>query len=164
MITAPELLSEGHDLSAFHSGQPILDEWLKRQARSSEGRTARTIVVCEGSRVVGYYCLAAGMIVREQLPSAKLRKNAPTEIPVVILGRLAVDEKFQRHGIGKGLLKDAILRSLQAAGTIGVRAILVHPIDDKAAAFYARFGFLNSVIGPETMMLPIETAAAALPT
>ncbi|MGH6879764.1 GNAT family N-acetyltransferase [Hypericibacter sp.] len=164
MTTAPELLSEGHDLSDFYSGQPALDDWLKKQARSSEGRTARTIVVCDGSRVVGYYCLAAGMVARGHLPSAKLRKNAPAEIPVVILGRLAVDEKFQQHGIGKGLLKDAILRSLLAASTVGVRAMLVHPINDKAAAFYARFGFLSSAIGPETMMLPIETAAAALPT
>lgn len=161
-ISPPEPLAETHDLARFDSGRPVLDDWLRQQALRSNALTARTFVVCVGTRVVGYHCLAAGAVDRSALPSARLRQNSPHQIPVVVLGRLAVDREFHGQGIGKGLLKDAILRSLQAAHTIGIRAILVHPLDDAATAFYARFGFVPSSIGPATMLLPLETAKAAL--
>lgn len=119
-------------------------------------------MVCAGSRVVGYYCLAAGSVIRTDLPSAKLRRNTPPQVPVIVIGRLAVDKQFQRRRIGAGMLKDAITRALKASRTIGVRAILVHAVDDAAAAFYRSYDFLPSPTDARTLLLPIETAAAAL--
>jgi predicted N-acetyltransferase YhbS len=95
---------------------------------------------------------------RGDLPKATLRRNAPDEVPVIVLGRLAVDMNFASRGLGTALLQDAFLRSLRAAEAVGVRAILVHAIDDKACAFYRRFGFLAFPTNPLTLVLPLETA------
>jgi len=161
-LSAPAPLSKSHDCAAFDCGRPVLDDWLRRRAPRSEGRTARTYVVAEGRRVVGYYTLAAGAVARTSLPSARARRDTPTEVPVVVIGRLAVDLGYQRRGVGAGMLKDAILRAVEASRAIGVRAILVHAIDDEAAGFYRRFGFTASPVAPRTLMLAIETAVAAL--
>jgi GNAT superfamily N-acetyltransferase len=127
----------------------------------AEGSSARTFVACAGSAVVGYCCLAAGAIAHESAPS-KVRRNMPDPIPVILIGRLAVDSGWQGRGLGKALLKDAIVRSFHAGKTIGVRAILVHAIDREAAAFYERWDFLPSPIDARVLMLAIETARAAL--
>ena len=108
-LTPPSPLSPAHDCSQFACGRPALDDWLRRSALKSEGRTARTYAVAVGPRVVAYYGLAAGAVVRKALPSARARRNTPAEVPVVVIGRLAVDLRYQRRGIGAGLLKDAIL-------------------------------------------------------
>lgn len=157
----PEALSDVHDLTQFDCGNADLDRWLRQRARTSEGATARTFVVAAGGHVVAYYCLAAGSVVPRELPR-KIRHNNPEQVPVIVIGRLAVDRAFQGRGFGKGLLKDAILRALQAAQSIGVRAIVVHAIDDRAAAFYKKFGFLPSPLDARTFILPVATAAAAL--
>jgi predicted N-acetyltransferase YhbS len=133
-----------------------------RQARASEGRSARTYVVAAGRRVIGYYCLAAGSVTRADLPRASLRRNQPEQVPVIVLGRLAVDVDFAGCGIGKGLLKDALARSLSAAAGIGVRGILVHAIDHQAAGFYLKFQFLPFPTNELTLVLPLDTAAAAI--
>lgn len=86
----------------------------------------------------------------------------PEPIPVMILGRLAVDRRFQGEGFGKALLRDAILRTLQAAEIAGIRAILVHAKDENARQFYARFGFLPSPLDPLTLMQPLNDAREAL--
>lgn len=162
-MDAPRPLADDHDFSRFECGKADLDAWLHRHARRSEGRTARTYVVAEGGRVLGYYCLAAGAVARESLPTSRLRANAPEQVPVVILGRLAVDRREQGRGIGAGMLKDACGRAMEASCSIGVRAILVHAIDDEAAAFYRSYGFVDSPVAPGTLVLPIETVIAALP-
>ncbi len=149
-------------MSNFDCGYADLNAWLVKQAATSEGKTARTIIVAAGNRVVAYYCLAAGSIARTELPSAKLRRNVPDQVPVVVIGRLAVDLKFQGKGFGRGLLKDAILRALTASESLGIRAIVVHAVDDKAAAFYKKFGFINSPTNALTFLLPTETAKQAL--
>jgi predicted N-acetyltransferase YhbS len=95
------------------------------------------------------------------LPTARLRQNQPSDVPVIILGRLAVDLEFERQGIGTGLLKDAFLRCLTAADAIGVRAIVVHAIDEDAARFYERLQLRPLGAGSLTLVLPLETAAAA---
>ncbi|HEX3881743.1 MAG TPA: GNAT family N-acetyltransferase [Stellaceae bacterium] len=151
----------GDDVSAFECRYPELDDWLRLRARAAEGRSARTYVVAASDRVVGYYCLAAGSIGREELPTAKLRRNQPSDVPVIVLGRLAVDLAFERHGVGSGLLKDAFRRCLTAADTIGVRAIVVHAIDEGAAQFYEKLKFKPLNAGPLTLFVPLETAAAA---
>ena len=114
-----------------------------------------------GVRVVAFYCLSAGSVTRRDLPR-RLRHDTPDAIPIVVMGRLAVDAAFQGRGLGQGLLRDAILRTLTAAETIGVRALLVHALDD-AAPFYRKYGFVSSPINERTLILPLETARAALP-
>jgi GNAT superfamily N-acetyltransferase len=161
-LRPPEPLSASHDLAGFDCGMEELNLWLVANAAASEGLTARTYVVAAGSRVAAYYCLATGAVVRGALPSAKLRRNTPNEIPVVVIGRLAVDKRFQNRGLGPALLRDAILRALSASELVGMRAILVHAIDDAAVGFYKKFGFLASPLNPRTLVLPIETARRAL--
>jgi len=160
-ISAPARLKEAHDTSAFDCGNDDLNNWLKLRALNAD-LSARTFVVAEGNTVVAYYCLSAGSVQREVMPSAKLRRNMPDQIPVVVIGRVGVDKRVQRQGYGKGLLKDAILRAIATSESIGVRAILIHALDDEGVSFYKRFGFLASKLDDRTLVLPLETAKAAL--
>ena len=161
-IRPPEPISPAHDLAAFDCGNEDLNDWLKRRALASEGRSARTNVLCDGQRVAGFYCLATGAVERESLASAKLRKNLPDPIPILVLGRLAIALDYQGRGLGKSLLKDAILKTITASEIAGVRALVVHAIDDAAARFYRKYGFVPSPLNPRALLLPIETAKAAL--
>jgi GNAT superfamily N-acetyltransferase len=161
-LRPPERLSAAHDISGFDCGKPDLNDWLVRQARRSEGRSARTYVATADSRVVGFYCLAAGSVIRDQMPNANLRRNVPEQVPVIVLGRLAVDKKFAGRGFGKGLLKDALLRCLNVSEAVGARAVLVHAIDDEACGFYRKFGFLPFPTSSRTLILPIDTVKAGV--
>ena len=161
-LRPPEPIAATHDLTPFDCGNEDLNDWLKRRALTSEGRSARTSVLCDGQRVVGYYCLATGAIARESLSSAKLRKNLPDPIPILVLGRLAIAVDCQGRGLGKALLRDAILKTIAASEIAGVRALVVHATDDAAARFYQRYGFAPSPLNPRALLLPIETAKAAL--
>ena len=114
------------------------------------------------SRVVGYYCLAAWSVIRNELPRAGLRRNAPDQVQVIVLGRLAVDLGFATRGFGKGLLQDALLRCLNVSEAVGARAILVHAIDDDACGFYHKFGFLPFPTNPRTLVLPLDTVKAGV--
>jgi GNAT superfamily N-acetyltransferase len=157
-LAAPEPLAPDHELDAFDSGVATLDEWLKQRARSNEAEGAsRTFVVRAGRRVVGYYSLAAGSILRAET-TGRVRRNMPDPVPVLLLGRLAVDRAWHRKGLGRDLLSDAVLRAIGAAKTIGVRAILVHAISNEAKAFYEKHGFRPSPIEPMTLMITIEEA------
>src|SRR5690349_14611123 len=141
-IRPPEKLSSDHDLSQFQCGEPPLDDWLKRRALQNEERGAsRTYVVCMGKQVVGYYALAVGAIAHVQA-SGRVRRNMPEPIPVMVIGRLAVDVTTQGQGLGAALLRDAILRTIQAAEIAGIRAILVHAISEPAKRFYEKSGFV----------------------
>ena len=116
-IGPPEKLSAAHDLSTFDSGEPALDNWLRRRAEQNETSGAsRTYVVCAGEKVVGYYTLAAGAVTHGEAPG-RIRRNMPDPVPVIILGRLAVDRTFHGRGVGSGILRDAILRIVGAAAT-----------------------------------------------
>jgi predicted N-acetyltransferase YhbS len=130
---------------------------LKRYAvQNQRANSARTFVVCHEDRVVGYYSLAVGSI-EHDLASKRTKKGLSRHpIPVMILARLAVDLKFQRIYIGSGLLKDALLRTLQAADYAGIRAVFVHAKDEKARQFYSRFDFEPSPVDPLKMMLLIK--------
>lgn len=160
-FTPPSPISPAHDLSGFCCENDALDDWLRMRALESEGRSARTFVVCSGATVVGYYCLAAGAERRANMPR-KIRQGIPDPTPVVILGRLAVDRRYKGQGFGKGLLKDALQRVVGASTTVGVRAVLVHAIDPPAVAFYVKYGFIEFPSGSQTMFLPIETIAAGM--
>jgi GNAT superfamily N-acetyltransferase len=161
-VTAPAPLSADHDLDAFASGVPPLDDWLKRRARANEAAGAsRTFVVCEGRRVIGYYSLAAGSALHDEA-TGKVRRNMPNPVPIALLGRLAVDQSRQGSGLGRALLRDAVLRVVRAAETIGVRAILVHAISEEAKTFYEKWGFIPSPIEPMTLMVTVEEARRIL--
>ncbi len=161
-INPPEKLSTEHDLSAFNSGEPALDDWLRRRALPNEASgTSRTYVVGVSKRVVGYYTLANGAVTHGEAPG-KVRRNMPDPVPVMVLGRLAVDKDFQRHGIGTGLLRDAVLRTLQAAEIAGIRAILVHAISETAKRFYESYGFISSPVDPLTVMITLAEARKTL--
>jgi GNAT superfamily N-acetyltransferase len=157
-ISAPEHLTPEHDVAAFDSGVPALDDWLKRRALANEQAGAsRTYVVCAGGRVVGYYALATGGVA-QAAATGRVRRNMPDPVPVMVLGRLAVDRVYHGRGLGSGLLRDAILRTLQAAAVGGIRAILVHAISEDAKRFYERHGFVESPIDPMTLMITVAEA------
>ncbi len=157
-ITPPEKLSPAHDLSGFHSGEAALDDWLRRRALANEDSGAsRTYVVCVKKKVVAYYTLAVGAAAHIEAPG-RVKRNMPDPIPVMVLGRLAVDQKFQGRGIGAGLLRDAVLRTVEAAGIAGIRAILVHALSETAKRFYEKHGFIASPVGSMTVMITIAEA------
>jgi GNAT superfamily N-acetyltransferase len=158
-ITPPEKLSSQYDLSEFGSGEPVLDDWLRRRALHNEATGAsRTYVVRAGKRLAGYYSLAVGAAAHVDSPG-RVRRNMPDPIPVMILGRLAVDNAFHGRGVGTGLLRDAVLRTMQVAEIAGVRALLVHAISDPARRFYERHGFISSPIDPLTLLITVADAA-----
>ncbi|MGA2147435.1 MAG: GNAT family N-acetyltransferase [Bryobacteraceae bacterium] len=158
-IGPPERLSAEHDVSGFDCGETALDDWLRRRALRNEASGAsRTYVVCAGRRVIGYYGLSAGAVAHIHAPG-RIKRNMPDPIPVVVLGRLAVDKACHGNGVGTGLLRDAVLRTLQAAEIAGIRAILVHAISEAAKRFYEKYGFVASPVDPMTVM--IGTAEAA---
>ena len=163
-IRPPQRLGPQHEVSSFRNGKhPSLDEWLKDRALAGEGPSARTYVVCpEGSpnRVVGYYAISTAMEQRSALPSARLRRGMPEYVPLMLIGRLAVDEAFRGRGLGSDLLADALRRCLAASEIAGVRAVIAHAIVDEAAGFYSRRGFVSSPLGERVMLMPIETAQA----
>ena len=163
-LRSPEPIRTAHDVIAFDSGEPALDDWLRRHALRNETRSgSRTYVVCAepGNRVVAYYSLAVGAIAHTGA-SGRIRRNMPDPIPVMVIGRLAVDRKFQVNGLGRAMLRDAILRTIQAAGIVGVRAILVHALSDEARRFYERCGFRSSAIDPMTLMITVAEGEKAL--
>lgn len=162
-LAAPARLDAAHELGKFSCGQPALDDWLRNHALASEGRTARTYVVCENKTVIGYYCIATGSVERGALPSRlKRARGLPNQIPVAIIGRLARDVRYRGTGLGADLLRDAIARIVAASQAIGIRCILIHAIDEDAARFYKKYQFVECPIGPRTLVLPMETAIDAL--
>lgn len=139
----------------------MLDDWLKRRARHNDAEGgSRTFVTAAGYRVAGYYSLAACSL----LPGAatgRVRRNMPNPVPVVLLGRLAIDLDWQGKGLGGDLLRDATLRAIAAGDSIGIRAMLVHAISPEARAFYVRHGFKESPIEPMTLMMTLAEAKRA---
>ncbi len=160
-ISAPVPIESGHIVENFECGKAVLNDWLKNNARKAEARSARTYVVCAGNVVIGYYCLSTGGVLRDDAP-AKLRRNMPTSVPIITLGRLAVDGAHQSRGIGSGMLADAIRRTLGVAREAGVRAMLLHAIDDEAISYYLQYGFLQFPEGDKTLFLPVETMVEAI--
>jgi GNAT superfamily N-acetyltransferase len=161
-IKAPEPITEAHLIESFSCGVPVLDEWLKRRALKNEvSGASRTFVICQDRQVVGYYTLVTGSIDHRNAPG-KIRRNMPNPIPVIVLGRLAVDQQWQHAGMGRGLLKDALLRSLSVSKQAGIRALLVHTLSEDAKHFYTRNGFLESPLDPMTLMIALQDAAYCL--
>jgi predicted N-acetyltransferase YhbS len=157
LCAAPVLLSQEQDCEGFDCGYEALNDWLRRYAwLNQRANTAKTFVVCQGRQVIGYYSLAVGAV-DHAAATGRVRKGlARHPIPVMVLARLAVDLHHQGKKIGRGLLKDAIMRTLQAADIAGIRAIFVNAKDERARGFYERFGFEPSPIHPLQLMLLIK--------
>lgn len=131
-----------------------MDDSLKRRARANQISGSRTYVVAEAGRVVGYYCLASGALALSDAP-AGIKRNMPGPLPMAILGRLAVDQTLQGHGIGASLLRDAVERT-QAAAILGIRGLLVHALSDEAKAIYEYHGFVASPSRPMTLVMSLK--------
>jgi GNAT superfamily N-acetyltransferase len=160
-LSAPAPLTTAHDVSSFDCGEPVLNDWLRHRALKNESRFSRTYVVCEGQRVVGYYCIAAGAVERAAAPG-KMRRNAPDTIPVSVIGRLAVSRDHAGKGLGADLLADALRRIALASQSIGIGAVLVHAKDDAALRFYLRCAeFIEYPQDSRILFLPMETVVAA---
>lgn len=156
-LSAPSPINDEHRLDDFQCTAPEFTRWLLDRARQNQASGAsRCFVVCdERQNVVGYYALAAGAVSHEHAPG-RVRRNMPDPIPVIVLGRLAVHVDMAGQGIGQGLLKDAVQRTLQTSEQVGARALLCHAIDDAAKAFYLKHGFIESPIHDMTVMLPLR--------
>lgn len=161
-LSAPEPLASHHDVRPFTSGVESLDHWLKHRALKNQATGAsRTFVLCEGPSVRAYYELASSAVVVDAAPG-RFRRNMPDPIPVVVLGRLAVDQSVQGRGVGRALVRDAGLRVIQAADTIGIRGMIVHALSAEAKSFYERIGFEPSPIDPMMLMVTLADLKASL--
>jgi len=148
-------LTASHQIRDFDCGTSSLNEWLSHRAlKNEQSGGSRTYVVCCENQVIGYYALAAGSVARTEATN-RIKKNMADPIPALVLGRLAVDCNWQGRNIGRGLLKDALARSINVSEQIGVRVVIVHVLNDKAEAFYRKYGFMSRNIGSNTLMLPL---------
>jgi GNAT superfamily N-acetyltransferase len=161
-LTAPVLINAQHRVDSFDCGENSLNDWLKRRAlKNQHSDASRCFVVCEDTKVVGYYSLSAGGIAQETTPKA-MRRNMPDPMPVILLGRLAIDKQYHNQGIGQALLRDAMLRSVAHAEGMGIFAILVHALSDDAKQFYLSRGFVQSPIQPMTLLMTLATVRSIL--
>ena len=154
-FSAPVALSAQHQTEDFSCGTESLDTWLKRRAlRNQIQGASRTYVVCQGDQIVAYYAIASGAVTCNEA-TGRLRRNMPDPIPVVVLGRLAVDSRLHGQGFGRALVRDAALRVLQAADVIGIRGMTVQALSDEAKVFYEHIGFETSPMDPKLLMITV---------
>jgi GNAT superfamily N-acetyltransferase len=154
-LRGPDPLERAHETGAFACGEPMLDHWLMRRAPANQATGAsRTFVISLENTVVAYYALSANAVELEGAPG-RFRRNMPDPIPVVLLGRLAVDHAWQGKGLGRAMIWDAARRVAQAADVIGIRGILVHAMNDSAKAFYQALGFEPALNDPKTLMVTL---------
>lgn len=147
MAQLPVPLEASHDCSSFDCGTRPLDDYLRKHAlQNHQNRSARTYVSLLNDRVVGYYSLCAGSVRRDDVTQRVAKGLANHPIPIILLARLAVHQDEKGKGLGAALLKDALLRSLQAADILGCRAVLVQAKDQGAQSFYRKYGFESSPI------------------
>jgi GNAT superfamily N-acetyltransferase len=155
-----QALQPQHDLTAFDCGKPALNDWLRRHARQAQGSgSAKVFVVPDAQQQVqAYYGLTVGQIEPQDAPERIRQGMGAYPIPVVLLARLAVAITAQGQGLGVALLQDAIRRTVQVSEQVGIRALLTHPIDDEAARFYLRFGFVASPVRDGQLLLLLKDA------
>ena len=163
-FSAVQKLDASHEVDAFDCGKEPLDRFLQRHALvNQKAGSAQTYVVCRGEqRVAGYYSLAVGAVEHAEAPGRVSKGLARHPIPVMLLARLAIDRAEQGKGLGKALLKDALLRTAQAADIAGIRALLVHAKDDEARSWYEQFDFEPSPTDPYHLFLLMKDLRALL--
>jgi GNAT superfamily N-acetyltransferase len=155
-MTPPQPLRGDHLVADFDCGEATLDDWLKRRAMPNQlsGASRTFVVVDDALQVRGYYALAAGAVALHSATGA-VRRNMPDPVPVMVLGRLAVDQRAQGIKLGAALLRDAMARSLAVSQQAGVRAVLVHALSEQAKAFYMHYGFQPSPTNPMTLLVKL---------
>lgn len=155
-----EPLTGGHNCGSFQSGNPQLDDYLRKyagqHARKHMGRTFVAVTLDE-TRVLGYYTLAASSVSFEHAPDELIKKLPRYPVPTALLGKLAVDESIQGRGLGEFLLVDALRRVVEVSGQIAVVAVEVHAINARAKSFYARYGFQAFNDQPFHLFLSLAT-------
>jgi GNAT superfamily N-acetyltransferase len=158
-VGAPVPLSNSHCLDDFECGESVLDDWLKRRAPANQlSGASRTFVVADrDGKVHGYYAMAAGAVAHQMATSA-VRRNMPDPVPVLVLARLAVDRRAQGMHLGAALLQDAVNRAVAVSHNAGVRALLVHALNEPAKLFYEHYGFQASPVHPMTLMLRLASS------
>ena len=158
-LRAPEPLDAQHRLEGFDCGKPPLNDWLLRHARQAQGSgSAKTFVVADDERIAGYFSLTVGQVDTLEAPERIRKGMGQYPVPVVILARLAVSQRDQGRAIGAGMLQDAIRRTFLIAEQAGIRAMLTHPIDEEAARFYNRFGFIASPLREQQLLFLLKDA------
>ena len=161
-LSPPTPISAEHELIGFDSGEASLDEWLQKRALKNQASGAsRCFVLCDAKRVIGYYTLSAGAISHEMAPKM-MRRNMPDPLPVLLLGRLAINKKYHNKGLGSALLRDASIRAVSVARDAGIFAILVHALSEQAKQFYLSRGFVESPLQSMTLMMTLETMRSVL--
>ena len=161
MLLRPQRLNASHDLSGFDCGEDSLNLWLVNHARQADtSGSARTFVVLESetSSVVGYFSLTVGQIDVVDAPARVAAGMGRFPIPVVLVARLAVDTKWQSKGLGRSMLREAVLKTLALSENVGVRAMLVHPLNEEAEAFYMKYGFVKSPVREKQLLLLLKDA------
>jgi GNAT superfamily N-acetyltransferase len=162
-IEGPQALTAQHEVSSFSCGHPALDRWLHTRALSNQqkGFTAVVVVHVQG-RVVGFYGLSPTAVLPVQLPRSVRTGQPPDPVPCLLLGQLATDSRWAGQGVGTGLVKHALQRSVAAAQLIGGRALVVHAVDEGAAAFWTRRGFIASRDDPLVLFRSMADIAASV--
>lgn len=161
-LSSPAPLSVEHLLDGFECGETSLSDWLKKRALKNQASNAsRCFVICDDRTVIGYYSLSAGGINHETVPKA-MRRNMPNPLPVLLLGRLAIDQRYHNQGLGRSLLRDAMLRAVHIASDTGVFAIMVHALSEQAKRFYLSRGFVESPLQSMTLIMTLATVRTIL--
>lgn len=161
MLLRPQRLNASHDLLEFDCGEDSLNVWLVNHARQADSSgSARTFVILDSdtNSVAGYFSLTVGQIDVVDAPERVARGMGRFPIPVVLLARLAVDTKWQSKGLGSAMLREAVLKTLALSENVGVRAMLVHPLDEKAESFYMKYGFIKSPVREKQFLLLLKDA------
>lgn len=161
MSSLIEKLRADHDTALFDCGRVELNRFLQKDALNNiQAGGAQTYVGIVNSTIVGYYALAVGSVVQAVAPDRVKRGMAKHDMPIMLLARLAVDKTWQRKGVGAGLLKDAALRTLQAADIAGIRALVVHAKDSDAQEFCRHFDFISSPTDPLHLFILLKDLRA----
>lgn len=162
-LSAPELLTAQHDVVQFSCGKPALDNWLKTRALANQQKGFTVVmVVHQANRVVGYYGLAPTAVSPAVMPRSVKTGQPPSPVPCLLLGQLAIDTQWAGKGVGSGLLRHALMRSVAGAQLIGGRALVVNAIDGQAAQFWSRYGFIESKDDPLILFRSMADIAASL--
>jgi GNAT superfamily N-acetyltransferase len=161
-FSTPRLLKPDDNLSDFECSEISLNFWLRNSAQKNNksGASKTFVTFCE-NQLAGYYCLSAASIAHLQSPKS-LTRNMPDPLPCVLLGRLAIDEKFKGIGVGSALLKDAMMRVVSVSQLTGVVGLITHPLNENAKSFYLKYGFIECPGADATLILPIKTIAKSI--
>ena len=163
MLSGPEPLTAGHDLTAFDCGKPVLNDWMRVRALSNQFRGFAVVIVVQNSeRVVGFYALAPTAVEPRSMPRSIRTGQPPNPIPCLLLGQLAVDIAYKGKAIGKALVSDALRRVARSAELSGGRALVVNAIDQDAASFWLGQGFLASPRDPMQLYRSLDDIRASI--